>query len=96
MLSLGVSSACYGAAFTQTDNFDGLSNGTKPNFGNWTGVTGSDGTNGWVVLTGATGTGNTGPSTATGAAPQGPYVYLESSGSNQTYGVDVTLPEFNS
>jgi hypothetical protein len=72
-----------GAPLNQTDDFNGLSDGTRPNFGNWTGVNGSDGTLGWVVLTGSTGSGTTGPSSGT-------YVYLESSASGQTYGVDVT------
>jgi hypothetical protein len=75
-----------GAPLNQTDDFAGLADGTRPNFGNWTGVNGSDGTNGWVVLSGATGSGSTGPANGN----PDPYVYLESSASSQTYGVDVT------
>ncbi|ORJ53221.1 hypothetical protein B5V00_16485, partial [Geothermobacter hydrogeniphilus] len=71
---------------TQTDDFAGLSNGTRPNFGNWTGVNGSDGTNGWVALSGSTGSSSTGP----GNGNPDPYVYLESSATNVTYGVGVT------
>jgi hypothetical protein len=41
---------------------------------------------GWVVLSGSTGSSNTGPT----AGNPDPYVYLESSGTNQTYGVGVS------
>jgi len=74
------------AAFDQLDDFTGLANGTRPNFGNWTGVNGSDGTNGWVALSGATASSTTGP---TSGNPD-PYVYLESSASGTGYGVGVT------
>jgi hypothetical protein len=41
---------------------------------------------GWVVLSGSTGSSSTGPA----AGNPDPYVYLESSGTSQTYGVGVT------
>ncbi|RMF69715.1 MAG: DUF1349 domain-containing protein, partial [Alphaproteobacteria bacterium] len=75
-----------GPPLDQMDDFAGLANGTRPNFGNWTGVNGSDGTNGWVVLSGSTGSSNTGPANGN----PDPYVYLESSASNVTYGVGVS------
>jgi hypothetical protein len=84
--TLDVGGGGGGAPLNQTDDFAGLADGTRPNFGNWTGVNGSDGTMGWVVLSGATGSGSTGPT----AGNPDPYVYLESSASSQTYGVDVT------
>jgi hypothetical protein len=75
-----------GPPFNQMDDFAGLSDGTRPTFGNWTGVNGSDSTLGWVALSGSTGSASTGP----GAGNSDPYVYLESSASSQTYGVGVT------
>ncbi len=86
LLLTGMVSITY-ADFTWTDNFNALANGDKPDFGYWNGANGSDGTNGWVALQGATGTGNTGPSATTGSDR---YVYLETSADTQTYGVNVT------
>jgi predicted CXXCH cytochrome family protein len=78
----------------QVDNFVGLTTGAagRPIFGNWTGVAGSDGTNGWMVWTGPTNSAGTGPS----AGNPVEYVVLESSASSggadadPTNGVNVT------
>ncbi|RME23188.1 MAG: hypothetical protein D6800_10185, partial [Candidatus Zixiibacteriota bacterium] len=81
-----VTDGVAGPPLDQLDDFAGLADGTRPNFGNWTGVNGSDGTNGWVALSGSTGSNNTGPANGN----PDPYVYLESSASNVTYGVGVS------
>jgi len=82
-----VNDGACGPTSTQTDNFNALPNGTRPIFGNWTGVNGSDGTLGWVAFNAATASANTGPTAATATST---FVYLESSGTGQTYGVGVT------
>jgi hypothetical protein len=66
-----------GPTLSQTDDFTGTTTGNagRPTFGNWTGVNGSDGTNGWMAWSGATDTSGTGPSSGN----PGNYVVLESS-----------------
>jgi hypothetical protein len=77
-------------SFDQIDTFNSITGDpdctTRPNFGNWTSQNGSDGNDGWATDPNTTASGSTGP----GAPIDGAYLYLESSGSGQTCGADVT------
>jgi hypothetical protein len=72
-----ISAPGSGSSLNQADDLTGLTTGDagRPIFGNWTGVSGSDATNGWMAWSGASDTGGTGPSDGN----PGNYVVLESS-----------------
>jgi len=73
----------------QVDDFTALTTGAagRPVFGNWTGLAGSDTTNGWMVWTGATSSAGTGPTDGNPTE----YVVLESSPSTGGCQAEVTL-----